>query len=178
MIIIDPRTTFVRLAVTLVCIALLWPELDRYRAEWLLADANSRMQQILSGASRGDTRLAADRTLMHAQQAAQLLRGDPRAPLLESFALLLLKRGSDAIIVLDDAIIASGERPELTLNLGRARGISGDTDGANTAFLRTAWVSPAAIGTLPAAMRGPLLEKVQQLEIELRAGRLAQAPPL
>jgi hypothetical protein len=91
--------------------------------------------------------------------------------------LLLLRRGEQAIALLAPAI-AAGERPELTLNLGRARGISGDEKGATAAFLRTAWANPEAIATLPKSIRGPLLDRVRALEMQLHDGRLQQPPPL
>jgi hypothetical protein len=105
------------------------------------------------------------------------LPADPRPPFAASTALLMLKRSAEAKAVLERAL-AAGERPELTLNLGRARGTLGDEQGAQAAFLRTAWASPAAIATLPSSMRTTLREQVRALEQDLRAGRLAQAPPL
>jgi hypothetical protein len=47
-----------------------------------------------------------------------------------------------------------------------------------TAFLRTAWTNSGAIASLPAALRGRLLEQVNTLDAELHAGRLAAPPPL
>lgn len=156
----------------------LWPELDRYRAEWLLADGNSQLEQVLRGTVTGDEAVQrVDAALEEAQRAATLIPGDPRAILTQAVALLLLKRGTDAIALLAPAI-AAGERPELTIDLGRARGISGDEKGASTAFLRTAWISPATIATLPKAMREPLLDQVKTLEDDLKAGRLNAPPPL
>jgi len=154
--------------------ATLWPEVARYRAEWRLADANAR----LGAALRGDGSVASVETaLAEARRAIAALPGDPRASLAASIALLLLKRGDEAKAILDRAI-ASGERPELTLNLGRARGTLGDEAGAQAAFLRTAWASPAAIATLPSALRTSVLERVRALEGELRDGRLDRPPPL
>ena len=167
-----------RLGVIVLLALAIWPEFGRYHAEWLLADANVRLDRVLRGADRGESALnAADRARTQAHDAGLLLPADPRPPLLESVALILRRQGGDATRVLE-AALAHGERPELTLNLGRARGISGDEAGAMAAFLRTAWASPGAIATLPAALRGPLLEQVNGLEIELRAGRLGALPPL
>jgi hypothetical protein len=154
--------------------AALWPEFGRYRAEWLLADANARLAAALRGNA---TAASVETALDDAQRALAALPGDPRPPLAASIALLMLKRSGEAKAVLERAL-ASGERPELTLNLGRARGTLGDESGAQAAFLRTAWASPAAIATLPSSMRSTLLEQVHALEQDLRAGRLAHAPPL
>ena len=77
-----------------------------------------------------------------------------------------------------DVAIAQGERPELTLNLGRARTARGDVDGANAAYLRTAWASPLALATLPRPMRGTLLDAAARHEQALRAGRVSAPPSL
>lgn len=161
-------------AIALAACAALLPELSRYRAEWILADADARLTAALHGAG-GSTSVQA--ALDEAQRANDLLPGDQRPALSASIALLLLRRSAEARDVLERAI-ADGERPELTINLGRARGTLGDERGAQAAFLRTAWASPAAIATLPAALRTPLLERVRELEANLRAGQLAAPPPL
>jgi hypothetical protein len=163
-------------ALNILLAAMVWPELGLYRAEWLLADANARLSDALRGAITGDAALRSTETaFLQSRQAAAMLPDDPRTALASSVALLMLRRGAEAEAILGVAI-EQGERPELTLNLGRARGIRGDEPGANAAFLRTAWASPAAIATLPSVLRVPLLERVSELETELRAGRM-QAPP-
>lgn len=154
--------------------AALWPEFGCYRAEWLLADANARLAAALRGNA---TAASVDVALADARGAMAALPGDPRPPLAASIALLMLKRSGEAKTLLEHAL-ASGERPELTLNLGRARGTLGDERGAQAAFLRTAWASPAAIATLPSSMRSTLLEQVHALEDDLHDGRLARVPSL
>ena len=167
-----------RSLLALALVALAWPEIGSYRGETLLADAGARLSAALQGATRGEEAVTSvQAAYTEVQRAADLLPADQRPALSAGIALLLLRRGADATAILD-AAIAQGERPELTLNLGRARGIVGDERGAQAAFLRTAWASPAAVATLPAALRGPLLERVRSLEEDLRAGRLQQAPPL
>ncbi|HEU4665008.1 MAG TPA: hypothetical protein VFS55_13350 [Dokdonella sp.] len=155
--------------------AALWPEAARYRAEWSLADANARLSAALHG--RGSA-ASVEKALSEARDAITALPGDPRAPLATAIALLLLQRGDEAKTTLERAIASSGERPELTLNLGRARGTLGDEAGAQAAFLRTAWASPAAISTLPSPLRAAVLERVRTLEDALHDGRLEHAPPL
>ena len=170
--------TAARWMLALILAACAWPEIGSYRGEWLLADANARISAAFKGAIGGPAAVTAVQSaLTQAQHAAGSLPGDQRPALASAIALLLLHRGTEAAAVLD-AAIAAGERPELTLNLGRACGIAGDEAGAQAAFLRTAWASPPAIATLPAAIRAPLLERVKQLEEDLRAGRLQEVPPL
>jgi hypothetical protein len=165
-------------ALTLLLVAMAWPEARRYRAEWLLADANGRLSDALHGTTTGDAAVRSTETaFVQASEVMALLPDDPRPALSASVALLLLHRGAEAQTILN-AAIQQGERPELTLNLGRARGILGDESGAHAAFLRTAWASPAAVSTLPSAIRVPLLDQVAQLEKELHAGTLMQAPSL
>jgi Flp pilus assembly protein TadD len=168
----------IRIALTPSMALLLWPEFPRYRAEWTLAEANGRLEGVLGGAVTGGAAVSSTQDALRlAQQAISGLPGDPRPIQTASVALLLLQRGAEAIALLEPAI-AAGERPELTINLGRARGIRGDEKGATAAFLRTAWANPAAIATLPKSIREPLLEQVKERESQLRDGRLQQPPPL
>ncbi len=165
----------------------LWPEFPRYQAEWWLNDANFRIERALrmsqSTARSGmaDTDGAALRQVALAEtlaaQAAAALPGDPRAVLTQSIALIMTGRGARAVTLLD-AAIAAGERPEFTINLGRARTTLGDEAGANAAYLRTAWASPQAIATLPKPMRDDFQRQVEHLDAQLRAGQLNAPPPL
>lgn len=165
-------------AAIVVLAVMLWPELPRYRAEWTLAEADARLDAALNGTVKGSAAMSAtSEALGMTQEAIAALPGDPRPVQAASVALLLLQRGGEAVALLEPAV-AAGERPELTLNLGRARGIRGDAKGADAAFLRTAWANPQSIATLPKAMRGPLLERVAELERQLREGRLQQPPAL
>lgn len=167
-----------RLLATFALVALLWPEFGRYRAEWQLADAGGHLQRVLRGLDRGATAHASvQRADALARGAAASTPGDERAALLLGIALILQQRGADAAAALE-AAIARGERPELTLNLGRARTALGDTAGADAAYLRTAWASPLALATLPKTMRDDLLARVALRESELHAGTLRAPPPL
>jgi hypothetical protein len=166
------------LAGLIVLLALLYPEFGRYRAEWMLSDVHVRLNRALRGIDRGDAALASvGIAAEQAQQAAASLPGDPRPALLQGIAFILAGKGAQAIAVLD-AAIAQGERPEFTINLGRARTILGDEAGAHAAYLRTAWASADAITTLPRSMRESLLNEVAVLEGELRAQKLTAPPPL
>ena len=170
--------SLLRIALAALVAALLWPEFARYRAEWTLSEANARLEAVLSGKLKGSAAVTTtEDALRLTQDAIAVMPGDARPIQSASVALLLLQRGKEAIALLEPAI-AAGERPELTINLGRARGISGDEKGATAAFLRTAWANPAAIATLPKSIREPLLERVKELELQLHEGRLQQPPPL
>ena len=167
-----------RVAAIVALAAMLWPELPRYRAEWTLADADARLSAALEGTLKGSAAVSATTdALGMAREAIAALPGDPRPVQSASVALLLLQRGDEAVALLEPAV-AAGERPELTINLGRARGIRGDEKGADAAFLHTAWANPMSIATLPKAMRGPLLDRVAELERQLREGQLRQPPAL
>lgn len=159
-------------------IALLWPEVQRYGAEYQLAQAAARLDRALRGTDQGQAALD---SVIEAQRLAQAagiaLPGDARPIMLEGIALILAGQGQRAVDVLV-AGIAQGERPEFTINLGRARSALGDQSGARQAFLRSAWASPAAVSSLPPPMRESLLLEVARLEGELRAGRLQALPPL
>lgn len=165
-----------RLAWIALLLALFAPEVARYRAERSLADANLRLQRALTGADRGAVALqSVGEAATLAASAANAMPGDPRAPLLQGIALILAGRGRDALVVLDAAVEA-GERPELTINQGRARTLLGDPAGAHAAYLRTAWASPLAVESLPRAMRDALSIEVARLEGELRSGALSAVP--
>lgn len=165
----------------------LWPEFPRYVGEWRLGEANLRLGRALSGnlaAARAGAAAPDGQALRQAELASDLaaqamaaLPGDPRAVLARSIALIMTGHGADAVSLLD-AAIAAGERPEFTINLGRARTTLGDEAGANAAYLRTAWASPQATATLPKAMRETLQRQVEQLDAQLRAGQLDAPPPL
>lgn len=170
--------TIARLLAGLLVVAAALPELPRYRAEIQLAQAGRQIDAVLRGGVRGaDAVDAARRAEAAARDAATWLPGDARPPLHRAVALMLLARTTEAIDVLDAAIRA-GERPELTLNLGRARFQGGDRAGADRAYLRAAWAAPAVLATLPRPMRTELLDRVAQHEDALREGRVTTAPPL
>lgn len=155
-----------------------WPELPRYRAEWWLAGANARIDAMFRGrvpqpASPG---VAAEADML-AVRASASLGDDPRPPMASGIARLIQRRPGPALEALTLAR-ALGERPELTINIGRARGIAGDASGAHRAFVRTAWINPPAVSTLPSAIRRQVLEETAELEAQLVRGELTAPPPL
>ena len=76
------------------------------------------------------------------------------------------------------AALATGERAEIDLNLGRAYGLARSRESAMAAFLRAGWISPEILGALAEPVREPVLAEIARLERELRAGRLSAPPPL
>ncbi len=165
--------------IALLAIAMLvWPEIQTYTGERNLREAGRLLTQLMTGGVTGPgITPVAQRAQQMAARAGTVLETDPRPALLEGTAWLILRRGPDARAALERGI-RHGERPELTIMLGRARGISGDDPGARQAFLRTAWINPYSIDTLPAAIREPILEQVRALEQELTRGNVIAVPPL
>ena len=171
-------TAMVRFVAGLLILAAALPELPRYRAETQLAHAGQQIDAVLRGGARGAEAVDAARQAEASASAAAIwLPGDPRPPLHRAVALMLLARTGEATDVLE-AAIRVGERPELVLNLGRARFQGGDPAGADRAYLRAAWAAPAVLSTLPRPMRTELLHRVARREEELREGRSTSPPPL
>lgn len=165
-----------RLLVGVVLVVCWWPEATRYLAQWRLADASVRLERILSGQQTGpDAVSSAQRAALQANAARSGLPWDSSVALLEGTALMLLQQGAAAQQVFASAI-AVGERPELTLNLGRALAQMGDEAGAQQAFARAAWAAPQSLSTLPRTTREALLLQVAQWESQLRAGELRALP--
>lgn len=156
----------------------LWPEFARWQAERSLAQAGARIEAVLAGTPHDAEMVARlQRDLGSLARAGEALPGDARVPLQRGIALLLLG-DAPASRAEFEAAIARGERPELVLNLGRARSALGDEAGARRAFLRSAWAAPASTATLPRALREQLASEVARLEVDLRAGRIDAAPAL
>lgn len=161
------------LALLLLC----WPEIRRYQAERELAQAQKALEDVLGNRVPQDQ---AVRVVTHAATLAlaarDVLPGDLRPPHSAAIALLMLRRLADASAVLESAI-AHGDRPELSVNLGRVRASMGDMAGAERAWLHSAWAQPRSLDTLPAAQREPILAQLPGLESRLRAGRTDDLPP-
>jgi Flp pilus assembly protein TadD len=149
-----------------------------YRAEQQLAQANQGVKAVLK---TGQLNEAAKERLSQAVAAARTaqmdLPGDPRPALTQAIAYLILQQypAAESVLLL---AISQGERPELTLNLGRARGSMGDQAAAERAFVRTAWISQAGIKTLPKTLRERIFSEVTRLDGQLRNGQLVSSPSL
>jgi len=176
-----------RLPLILLLGAALWPEFPRHLAEWRLREANLQVEGALAavqeaarqgrGADVAQIRQQAQTGLELAARASTALPGDARVTLVQAVGLILAGKGREAATLLE-AAIATRERPEFSINLGRARTTLGDTAAAEAAYLRTAWASSQAISTLPQPLREELQRQVVLLEAQLHAGTLQAAPPL
>jgi tetratricopeptide (TPR) repeat protein len=167
-----------RLAAAAALLAMLVPEWQAYRAEHALARVEARVDEVLTGRSGGTAAIAAiDAAIADADLARAVLPDDPRSALAAALPRIMRGRAGEARAILE-AAIAAGERPELTLNLGRALAAEGDDDAAQAAFLRAAWASPTITATLPRATREAIGVAVAEREAALRAGKLSAIPPL
>jgi tetratricopeptide (TPR) repeat protein len=167
-----------RVALALVLVAALVPELSRYLAERQLYRASAVLRSVFAGPrepleSGGAVAWAAST----AAAAAADLPGDWRPLNLAGSAWLLAGRADRALDRYRQAL-ALGERPEIDVNVGRAHARLGRHDRAAAAFLRAGWVSPAVLSWLPIAPRDALRSELAALEQKLTAGRLAAPPPL
>jgi tetratricopeptide (TPR) repeat protein len=159
-------------------LAALWPEIARYRGERELRKGTDELRRALATSrSVEQARPALERTAVFALAAARDLPADPRPRVLAGSARLVAGRGREALDFYRDAL-ATGERAEIDLNLGRAHAVSGQLPEAQATLLRALWISPALAASLPEQVSGRLRDEVARLEKELRAGRLTAPPPL
>ncbi|MGH9366450.1 MAG: hypothetical protein ACRD3M_02090 [Thermoanaerobaculia bacterium] len=166
-----------RLAAAAALAALLWPEIPRYRAERELRRGTGELRRALASASKEAARPALERAARFALSAAPDLPGDPRPRVLAGSAKLVAGSPREALDFYRDAL-ATGERAEIDLNVGRARALAGERPEAQAALLRALWISPALSASVPEPLSERLLEEVARLENELRAGLLSAPPPL
>lgn len=167
-----------RFGLLCLLIVLVWPEYAHYRSQWRLAEANARMERVLSGRERSQNAVSSvQKAVVLAQQVREQNPDDPNAILIEGIGLMMLGHGQDAVRSFERAI-AQGERPEFVVNLGRARASVGDMPGADQAYLHAAWSSANSIATLPKAMREDLLKEVELLERDLMERNLTSPPEL
>jgi len=152
-------------------------ELITYPAEWQIASANSRLENALRQPNGANQVTSVNFALELSRRATEKTPYDVRAALAYGTALTMLRKGGDAVNLLEP-VIAHAERPELVVALGRALAATGDDSGAHKAFLRAAWAAPASIATLPKAVRIELLSEVASLEGDLTSRRLSAPPPM
>lgn len=170
--------TVVKLVGTAALLVLLGPEWQAWRAEHALARVERSVDDVLVGRVGGTAAVATiDAAITDADRARAALPDDPRTALAAALPRIMLARAGEARAILE-AAIAAGERPELTLNLGRALAAEGDDGAAQAAFLRAAWASPTITATLPRATREAIATAIAEREAGLRAGRLSAVPPL
>jgi hypothetical protein len=166
------------LAVSIVLMALLWPEVGRYRAERELRRLTTAFRALLSappGADRNRALAAID------AEAEGLIPytapGDSRLLMLAGSARLVAK-DSPGALGRYRAALARGERAEIDLALARAHIVLHEMDDGQAALVRAAWVSPALAHTLPRDARRSLLREVKLRARALRAGSLSSPPTL
>lgn len=165
-------------ALVVVLSAAAWPEFPRYAAERKLQAAQAAFRFILTRPSEvSDPPAALHRVEEVALDAAKALPEDSRGLVLAGGTRLAAGEAGRAIELYRRAL-ATGERAEIDLNLGRACDALARRDEADAWFLRGVWVSPPLLSTLLPDVAGPVAAKAGRLEEELRAGRLAAPPPL
>lgn len=169
---------FVRAVAVLVLLgALVWPEIPRYVAERRIGYATAAFRSLLDRSGDPETARNILQIGELALSAAGGLPGDPRPWILRASSYLVTGQPERALEYYREAF-STGERAEIDLNLGRSYALLKRKESADAAFLRAGWVSPEILGSLPPAIKNPLLVEIGRLSEELRQGRLAAPPPL
>lgn len=167
-----------RLALALVILAAMVPEVSRYAAERRLYHASTVLRSVFAKPrAMANPGAAVAWAASVAGDAAGDLPGDWR-PLNLAGSALLLSRQPDRALEKYREALALGERPEIDLNVGRAYASLGRNDQATAAFLRAGWVSPGVLASLPPSIGAALRSELSRLEQELTSGRLAAPPAL
>jgi hypothetical protein len=168
--------TLARIAGAAALFLLLRPEAPRYRAERQLRKGTEELREALSNATVEEAGPALERAAELGMAAAPALPADPRPRVLAGSARLVANRPKEALDFYRDAM-ATGERAEIDLNVGRALALAGARPEAQSALLRALWISPALASAIPEPLSTRLREEIERLENELRSGMLT-APPL
>lgn len=156
---------------------LAWPEIARYRAERQLGAANAAFELVLDRPAEIQNAVEVlPRVSERAAAAASSIPGDSRGWVLAGSCQLVAGRPDRALEFYRRAL-ATGERAEIHLNLGRAEALLGELDPAEAAFVRSIWVSPALLRAVPPAFVSRVSAQVSRLESELREGKLSAPPP-
>lgn len=155
-------------------LAILAPEVSRYRAERELR----RLTSVVMAAASG--RVASSAVVPRFRDAsaklavlARAMPGDPR-PRMFAGSASLLGRDTDRAIALYLDALRCGERGEIDLNLGRAFAAAGDGRAA-AMFTRAVWISPKLIESVPASHRGRVRE---ELAARTTQEGVSEPPPL
>lgn len=172
------KTAVIATLSALALAAMALPELRRYAAERRLGSANAAFEFLLQHPSEVENaREVLPRISERAAEAAGDLPGDSRGWVLAG-SCQLVAGNPDRALPFYGRALATGERAEIHLNLGRAEAVLGRTDAAQTAFVRSVWISPALLRAVPPGFADPVRAEMARLETELFAGRLAAPPPL
>jgi hypothetical protein len=167
-----------RIALALLVLVALLPELSRYGAERRLYEVTSVLQAVGSG-SRGvpNPGVAAMWAISTAIDVSSRLPGDWRPLMLAGSGLLLIRQPDQALVRYRQAL-ELGERPEIDFNVGRAYAGLGLENHASAAFVRATWISPALLLWLPRAKADSVSAELAKLQGALAEGRLAAPPSL
>ena len=169
---------FGRLALLVVLAAALWPEIPRYAAERRLRAAQAALRFVLARTSEvADPPAALSRVADLALETSAALPGDPRPFVLAGAARRAAGQGDRALELFRSAL-ATGERAEIDLNIGRTNEILGRLEESRAWFVRGGWVSPPLLATLMPDIVGPIRGEIARLEADLASGRLRAPPPL
>ena len=166
-----------RLAAAAALFALLAPEAGRYRAERELRRGSAQLRRALASTSIEQARPAIERAAELGIAAAPGLPADPRPRVLAGSARLVANRPREALDFYRDAL-ATGERAEIDLNLGRAHSAAGERPEAQAALRRALWISPALTAALLPDVQAASHERSLELEKLLRSGNLSAPPAL
>jgi cytochrome c-type biogenesis protein CcmH/NrfG len=172
------KTALIAVAAALLSALLLAPEVRRYGAEQQLGSADAAFELLLERSS--EVRNAGDvlsRVSERAAIAARRLPGDSRGWVLAGSCELVAGHPDRALGFYRQAL-ATGERAEIHLNLGRAEALVNRREAAVAAFVRAVWISPALLRAVPPGFVDPVSVEMARLEAALREGRLAEPPPV
>ena len=163
-------------AAAVLILIVLVPELRRYGAERDLARATGLARGYLASKGAATPRMLDDARAA-ARASAAVLPADPRPVLAAGAIELVAKKPQDALAHYRDAM-ALGERAETGLNAGRALAMLDQRPEALAAFVRTGWLSPYLVFSMPTAAQPLVQQENARLEEKLRAGELSAPPPL
>jgi tetratricopeptide (TPR) repeat protein len=172
------RAVAVSAATALVLAVLIRPEVLRYSAERRLSSANAAFELLLEHPSEiENAREVLPDVAERAAAAARDLPGDSRGAVLAGSCHLVAGNPDRALPFYRQAL-ATGERAEIHLNLGRAEALLARPEAAQAAFVRSVWISPALLRAVPPGFVDSVRAEVARLEEELRAARLTSPPPI
>lgn len=164
-----------RILAASLLVAAVVPEVSRYRGERLLYRASAALRIVLAGGAP-DPSAALSWVESSSAAAGRTLPADPR-PFVVAGSARLVARDAPGALAWYSRALATGERAEIDLNIGRAAMMGRDRMAAQRALLRAGWLSPLLLDELPEIARAPLRGEIERLEALLAEGRLPSAPP-
>ena len=153
------------------------PEFPRYVAERRVGFTTAAFREILDQPAGPATRTNVLALGALAVGQSSRLPGDPRPWILAGSAYLVTGQPPQALEYYRQAL-ATGERAEIVLNLGRAYALMKQQPSAETAFVRAGWISPEILASLSPAVADPVREQISKYAHALAEGRLKEPPPL